>query len=85
MQTQYLLDPSVLSNRYHLQIVKEKLARILPNILPDVVDEVSVAVREHIAAAENGTSHLFLLSVINADRPNALHRVDEHTRYAGDA
>ena len=85
MQTQYLLEPSVLSNRYHLQMVKEKLTRILPNILPDVVDEISVAVTEHIAAAENGTSPLFLLSVINADYPNALHRVDQHKCYAGDA
>ena len=36
-------------------MLKEKLTRSLPTILPEVIDEVAGAVNEHIAAKENGT------------------------------
>ena len=39
---------------YHVHVLKEKLTRSLPTILPEVIDEVAGAVNEHIATKENG-------------------------------
>ncbi len=60
-QSKYFFEPAVLSDRYHAVIIKEKLTKGLPSVLPDVIDEVSVAVQDNIAAArlgvENGRMH----------------------------
>ena len=40
-----------MADRYHVQMMKEKLARTLPDITPSLLDEVAVAVKEHIVVA----------------------------------
>ena len=39
---------------YHVDIIREKLVRTLPAILPDVFDELLVAIPEYIPATGDG-------------------------------
>ncbi|KAI1785425.1 hypothetical protein LXA43DRAFT_1100283 [Ganoderma leucocontextum] len=49
LQSQYAVEPPLLSDRSQMQIMKTKLtARKLPDILGDVIDELTAAVREMI-------------------------------------
>ncbi|KAI1787002.1 cytochrome P450 [Ganoderma leucocontextum] len=52
LQSKYVFEPQVLLDEYHVDVVKENLTRKLPTILPDVIDEVVVAVKEHITTKE---------------------------------
>ncbi|KAI1786992.1 cytochrome P450 [Ganoderma leucocontextum] len=55
VQARYLRDPQVLSDTYHVRVVKEKLTgRTLQHILPDVMDEIPVAVGGLITTDGNG-------------------------------
>ena len=56
LQSQYSFEAPLMADRYHVQMMKEKLARTLPDITPNLLDEVAVAVKEHIVAnaAEHG-------------------------------
>ncbi|KAI1793056.1 cytochrome P450 [Ganoderma leucocontextum] len=48
MPLKYLVEPEVSESPYHLDVIKEKLSRALPAILPDVIEELKLAVPEHI-------------------------------------
>ncbi|KAI0368876.1 cytochrome P450 [Pilatotrama ljubarskyi] len=52
VQTKYTLGPEVHYDPYHVDIIRDKLTRTLPTILPDVVDELRVAIHDHIPAKE---------------------------------
>ena len=49
-----MCEPVVVSDDYHVDVVREKLTRMLPSILLDVIDEVAVAVEDNITSSENG-------------------------------
>ncbi|KAL7285069.1 hypothetical protein ACG7TL_000160 [Trametes sanguinea] len=50
---QYIFGPETVHDQYHVDIVREKLTRSIPLILGDVIDELQLAVKEHIPATEN--------------------------------
>ncbi|KAI1787001.1 cytochrome P450 [Ganoderma leucocontextum] len=55
IQARYVWEPQVLWDEYHVRVVKEKLAgRMLQYILPDVIDEITVAVRDCITTHGHG-------------------------------
>ena len=54
LQSQYTFEPPLITDKYHAEVVKEKLTRRLPTLLPGVIDEVVVSVKEHIIARGNG-------------------------------
>ena len=39
---------------YHIEIIREKLMRTLPVVLPDVLDELTLAVPAFIPTSETG-------------------------------
>ncbi|KAI9060502.1 cytochrome P450 [Trametes sanguinea] len=55
VQTRYTLGDDVHENTYHVDIIREKLTRSIPTILPDVIDELSVAVEECIPVKGDGS------------------------------
>ncbi|KAM5543922.1 hypothetical protein V8D89_002539 [Ganoderma adspersum] len=44
----YTVGHEAMSDPYHVGIIKEKLTRMLPTVLPDLTDELAVSVREYI-------------------------------------
>ena len=38
------MHPDIANDPFHTDIIKEKLTRNLPNVLPDVIDELTFAV-----------------------------------------
>ena len=66
---------------YHVEIVRDKLTRSLPAIFPDVLDELTLAIGEHVTVEGNGTRCLtyHFIPVFNAS-PN-VYRVDSSARH----
>ncbi|RDX42957.1 cytochrome P450 [Lentinus brumalis] len=54
MQAEYTIGRGSITDPYHVDIIREKLTRTLPAVLPDVVDELSLAVQEYIPAKNDG-------------------------------
>ena len=54
MQIRYTFGPESNDDPYHIDIIKEKLTRSVPAILPDVIDELNHAVPQHIPAKSDG-------------------------------
>ena len=50
----YTVGPELIEDPYHVDIIKEKLTRTLPVIMPDVVDELELAVPYYIDAKDDG-------------------------------
>lgn len=50
MQIRYTLGADTEDDPYHVDIIKEKLTRSVPAILPEVIDELTLAVPQHIPA-----------------------------------
>ncbi|EIW64154.1 cytochrome P450 [Trametes versicolor FP-101664 SS1] len=48
LQTKYTLGEDVHNDPFHVDIIRDKLARGLPAVLAEVIDELTVATREHI-------------------------------------
>lgn len=48
-------------DEYHVDVVKEKLTRKLPGLLPDVIDEIVVASKEHIVTSDNSRGMIHIL------------------------
>ncbi|KAI0778805.1 cytochrome P450 [Trametes elegans] len=53
MQIKYTFGPDTEDDPYHIDVIKEKLTRSVPAILPHVIDELTLAVPQHIPANEN--------------------------------
>ncbi|KAI0741267.1 cytochrome P450 [Daedaleopsis nitida] len=58
IQTKYTLGRETSEDPYHVDIIREKLTRTLPAVLPDVIDELKVAVQEHIPTADDSWTTL---------------------------
>lgn len=54
IRTRYTLGPETTHDPYHVNIIKEKLMRTLPAVLPDVIDELTYAVPDYIPATGDG-------------------------------
>ena len=50
----YTVGHEALDDPYHIDIIKEKLTRTLPAILPDVIDELKLAVPAYIPTKDDG-------------------------------
>ena len=48
------MHPDIANDPFHTDIIKEKLTRNLPNVLPDLIDELTHAVPDYIPANETG-------------------------------
>lgn len=59
MQMKYTLGRDPMDDPYHIDIIKEKLTRTLPAVLPEVIDELKVATEEHIPTKGDGQSPLY--------------------------
>lgn len=66
MPLKYLVEPEVSEFPYHIDVIREKLSRTLPAILPDVVEELKVAVPEHIPTKDDGGRLLRLILILQA-------------------
>ncbi|KAI1787506.1 cytochrome P450 [Ganoderma leucocontextum] len=53
VQMKYIIGHEALDDQYHVGIIKEKLTRMLPAIVPDVVDELKLAVSHYIPTKGN--------------------------------
>nr|VWO96215.1 Repressed by TUP1 protein 4 [Ganoderma boninense] len=76
LESKYIFDPAVLSDEYHVKLLQEKLTRRLPAVLPDIVDEVTAAVKVHIVTREDGRPMKYQLTT---HTPTQLFRVAEWT------
>ena len=54
VQMKYTVGHEALDDPYHIDIIKEKLTRTLPAILPDVIDELKLAVPAYIPTKDDG-------------------------------
>lgn len=63
----HIIDRNAIENPYHVAMIRDKLTRALPAVLPDVVDELRLAVPEHIPAVSGGTFDMasYKTSLIN--------------------
>ena len=50
----YTVGHEAMSDPYHVGIIKEKLTRMLPTVLPDLTDELAVSVQEYIPTTGDG-------------------------------
>ena len=50
----YTVGPELVEDPYNVDIIKEKLTRTLPVIMPDVVEELELAVPHYINAKDDG-------------------------------
>ncbi|KAM5535892.1 hypothetical protein V8D89_010510 [Ganoderma adspersum] len=75
MPLRYLVEPAVTEFPYHIDIIKEKLSRTLPAILPDVIEELKVAIPEHIPTKDNDWSSVNVMSMLQKVVARASNRV----------
>ena len=54
LQSKYTIEHLVFEDPYHVGVLKGKLTRMLPAVLPDIVDEAAVSVEDNIIADKNG-------------------------------
>ena len=54
MHFKHITGRDLTDDPYHIDIIKEKLMRTLPAVLPDVLDELTSAVPTFIPTRENG-------------------------------
>ena len=50
----YTVGHEALGDPYHVAIIKEKLTRMLPTVLPDLTEELAVSVQEYIPTQGDG-------------------------------
>lgn len=54
LNSRYTIGRTWIDDPYHVDIIRERLMRTLPVVLPDVLDELSLAVPAHIPTKGNG-------------------------------
>ncbi|KAI0640040.1 cytochrome P450 [Trametes polyzona] len=64
MQLGHILEPSIMGNPYHIDLIRERLTRTLPVVMPDVVDEVMSAVPQQIPATTDDWVEVNLMGVV---------------------
>ncbi|KAM5535260.1 hypothetical protein V8D89_011066 [Ganoderma adspersum] len=64
IESKYIFEPSVLTDEYHVKVLQDKLTRKLPAVLPDVIDEVMAAVKDHIVTREDEWSSVEVAPVM---------------------
>ena len=75
MQSQYTLERAVLLDEYHVEVIRKRFTGRLPVILPSVIDEVVVAVKEHIVAGENGAYYLGRCALVVLEKTDAITKL----------
>ncbi|KAI0654468.1 cytochrome P450 [Cubamyces menziesii] len=65
LQTIYTMGADVHYDPYHIPLVRDKLTRNLPVIVPDVIDEVTVAFQEYIPGNNGGRNQEYLDMAVN--------------------
>ncbi|EJF57560.1 cytochrome P450 [Dichomitus squalens LYAD-421 SS1] len=48
MQTRFTMGPEIMDDPYHNDIIRDKLTHMLPVIVPEAIDELSIALPEYI-------------------------------------
>ena len=51
----YTVGTEYEESSYHIDIIRDKLTRSLPAIFPHILDELTLAIGEHIPAKDDGT------------------------------
>ncbi|KAI0668027.1 cytochrome P450 [Trametes maxima] len=75
IQIKHTVGSGPVEDPYHVDIVREKLTRALPVVLPDVIDELRLAVQEFIPARENEWLSVDVTKVIQKVVARASSRV----------
>ncbi len=75
MQLAHIISRDAAENRYHVDVIRERVTRALPVISPHVVDELRLALPEYIPTIRGSKFRLvtFTGSFINS---NNAHRMD---------
>ncbi len=63
LQTRFTLGRDTIDDPYHIDLIRDKLMKSLAAVLPDVIDELSLAVPEYICPQEGDSERFRLLSV----------------------
>lgn len=58
MQIRYTFHESIILNQYHIPVVRAQLTRRIPEVMPDIVEELELAFDEEIPQTEG--TQLFL-------------------------
>ncbi|KAI0334069.1 cytochrome P450 [Cubamyces sp. BRFM 1775] len=75
LQTIYTMGADVHYDRYHIPLVRDKLTRNLPAIVPDVIDEVTVAFQEYIPGNNQDWNQVDVLKTMRDIVARASNRV----------
>ncbi|KAI8990629.1 cytochrome P450 [Trametes punicea] len=75
MQIRHTFGPQTHDDPYHVDIIREKLTRSVPAILPDVVDELALAVPQHIPAKSDEWLEVHVMSAMQQIIARASNRV----------
>ena len=54
LNSRYTIGRTWIDDPYHVDIIRERLMRTLPVVLPDVLDELTLAVPDHIPVNGDG-------------------------------
>lgn len=66
-QMRILLSDEARTDHANIEIIREKLTRSLPAIFPEVIDELAVAVSDHVSTKGEGRAHFFLSGNIDTE------------------
>ncbi|OJT14393.1 Ent-kaurene oxidase [Trametes pubescens] len=75
MQLRHIIDRDAVENPYHVDMIREKLTRSLPVVLPHVIDELQLAVPEHIPAVSGEWTEVNVLDAFRQIIARASSRV----------
>ncbi|PIL30243.1 cytochrome P450 [Ganoderma sinense ZZ0214-1] len=73
-QSKHTLEPQLSSDRYHVQVVREKLTRRLPTMLLDILDEVAVTLEEGFGTDTKEWTEVAVTPLMNKVTARALNR-----------
>ncbi|PIL30237.1 cytochrome P450 [Ganoderma sinense ZZ0214-1] len=73
-QIKYVLEPAVLSDRYHGEVAKEKLLKKVSTLLPNIIDEVFVAVDDNVPIGGGEWNSVHITSLMSKILARASNR-----------
>ncbi|RDX53553.1 cytochrome P450 [Lentinus brumalis] len=65
LQTRFTLGRDTIDDPYHVDLIRDKLMRSLAAVLPDVIDELSLAVPEYICPQEGDKSEWDKVNILD--------------------